>query len=119
MAWDATVIFGMGLSSFILAYIGLNIDERANIFGDERRFPVLKILFIGLAIFLILLTLGSTYQIALANNTTNMTSSVVEYTDNATSLVTWLGYFMIAYFFIYILYGAARGLYDEYQGRKI
>jgi len=117
MAFDSAVQVSFAMASFILIYLGLNYGD-TDIFGATRRYPIMKILFVGLGLGMILLMMNSSYQIAINNNTTAYTNNIVDITSTGAEVMTWALYGFLIIGFLILIITILADLKDLVNKRK-
>lgn len=98
MSWEIAIIATIVGSAIGLFFAGNSLDE--------EHFP-LKLLFLGLGLFLLILAVGVNYKIIDANtiaiNNTNISGSLTNLTGTAHKTLNYGSWAVMGYFFLYIL----------------
>ena len=115
--FDAAIQISFGLASFILIYLGLNYGD-TDVFGRTRRYPIMKILFVGLGLGMILLMMNSSYQIAMNNNTTTYTNNIVDITTTGGVVMVWALYAFLIFGFLILIVTLLADLKDLVNKRR-
>ena len=115
--FEQAVQVSFGLASFIMIYLGLNYGDMS-IFNSERKYPVVKIFFVGLGLGMLLLMMNSSYNIAANNNTTVYTNNVVNSVMLGSEVMTWTLYLFLIFGFLMLIFAVLADVRDLVKRRK-
>lgn len=104
MAWELAISAIIMGTAFLLIYL-------SGILNKEHG--ALKLLFIGVSLFVILIALNMNTSIIEANNSTLQDTTITSFissTNSAYRSMMWVIIFTLAYFFIYLLYIAIMAM---------
>lgn len=91
MAYDIAAVLGLGIFASIFAYLSMNLS---------KKHGSLQILFMFLSVFLIYLSIGSIAEVGTIIGFVSVTNiAVIEL-----KIITWIMYFLVAYFLVYFIY---------------
>ncbi len=106
--WDFSIAIGVILLSFVLAYIGFKIEE---------GHPFLKIFFISMSIFSLVVGNASMPVILSINKVTN--AVIIQRVDLAYKIISFSLMFTLTYMIVFFLVLIMRGIREKLEVRKL